>query len=176
MFTPPRRRWHKPQPAIDDGGEIHLTPEAFARMKERLARVKASIPALAEDTAQAAALGDRSDNAAYKEAKSRLRRANGQALMLEDQLKRVTIIGGDKNGTVPAEVRLGSMVTIEPAGTAGGKTQTYRILGPYESDPGAGKISFRSPLGAALMGHKKSDIIKIETANGNREYRITEIS
>jgi transcription elongation factor GreA len=169
MVTPPRRRYTRSQKIDND--PIPLTAEAHARMQERLTRIKASLPALAEEAARTAAYGDRSDSAEYKEAKGLLRRANRQVLSLEDQLKRVVIIpaGPNTSGTV----QLGCTVVLE---SDSAKTLTaYTILGPYETNPGAGRISHQSPLGAALMGHIVGHTVSVETANGPRVYRIVEI-
>jgi transcription elongation GreA/GreB family factor len=169
MITPPRRRYTRSQ-KIDDS-PIPLTPAAHERMQERLARLKASLPALAEEAQRTAAYGDRSDSAEYKEAKGLLRRTHRQIFSLEDQFKRVTIIpvGPNTSGTV----QLGCTVVLESP-TAKTLT-TFQILGPYETSPGSGRISHQSPLGAALMGHAVGDTVSIETANGERTYRIVEI-
>ncbi|MDR3547146.1 MAG: GreA/GreB family elongation factor [Candidatus Pacebacteria bacterium] len=173
MLTPPKRRWQKIR-SLDDHGPIPLTPQAFERMKERFVRIKASLPALAAEAGRTADYGDRSDNAEYKEAKSLLRRANGQVMSLEDQLKRVVVIEADADTS--GTVRLGSTVVLELKGPKDRSTRTtFRILGPYETDPGAGRISYKSPLGAALIGHVKGDEVAIKTELGGREYRIIEV-
>jgi len=176
MLTPPRRRYTRSQ-KVDDG-PIPLTIAAHDRMRDRLARIKASLPALAEEAMRTAAYGDRSDSAEYKEAKGLLRRAHRQIFSLEDQLKRVTIIpeGPNTSGTV----QLGCTVVLElidPANDRGAAPHrsAFQILGPYETNPGAGRISHQSPLGAALMGHAAGDVVSIETTNGTRTYRIVEI-
>lgn len=183
MLTPPKRRWHKPQ-SLDDQGTIYLTPEAHARMKARLARLKAQVPALAEDASEAAALGDRSDNAAYKEAKGLLRRTNRQILVLEDQLTRVEEIAASHTN---AAIALGSTVVLAslsgdrtahahpPATSSHNVTRTYRILGPFEADPAKGIISYKSPLGAALMGRHVGDVVHITIGDSPRSYRILEL-
>jgi transcription elongation GreA/GreB family factor len=152
-----------------------LTPQAHARLKEQLARIKASLPALAAEAGRTADYGDRSDNAEYKEAKSLLRRANRQVLVIEDQLKRVAVIDADEKTT--GTIRLGSTVVLELKNVEGSAVRqvTFRILGPYETNPGAGRISQKSPLGAALIGHVKGDTITIKTELGKREYRILQI-
>ncbi len=169
MITPPRRRYTRSQ-KVDDS-PIPLTPAAHKRMQERLVRLKASLPALIEEAQRTAAYGDRSDSAEYKEAKGLLRRAHRQIFSLEDQLKRVTIIltGPNTSGTV----QLGCTVVLESEDQK--KQTTFQILGPYETNPGAGRISHQSPLGAALMGHKVDDTVSIETENGTRIYRIVAI-
>jgi transcription elongation GreA/GreB family factor len=169
MVTPPRRRYTRSQ-KVDDS-PIPLTPAAHERMQERLVRLKASLPALAEETARTAAYGDRSDSAEYKEAKGLLSRTHRQIFSLEDQLKRITIIptGPNTSGTV----QLGCTVVLESEDSK--KQTAFQILGPYETNPGAGRISHQSPLGAALMGHAIGDLVSIETANGTRAYRIVAI-
>ncbi len=143
-------------------------------MKARLARIKAQIPALAEEAGETAALGDRSDNAAYKEAKSLLRRAQRQVIALEDQLTRIVEIspGTDAHGAV----RLGSTVTVALSPVEGdphkGASSTYVIVGPFETDPLSGRISHKSPLGAALIGKTAGDTITVPTARGVRRYTI----
>lgn len=170
MLTPPKRRWQKIQ-SLDDHGPLPLTPQAHARLKERLERIKATLPALAAEAGRTADYGDRSDNAEYKEAKSLLRRANGQVMKIEDELKRVVEIGAGESDAVG----LGSTVVLEALDPKPHRV-TFRILGPYETDPGSGRISHKSPLGAALMGHGKGDAITIKTEVGERNYRIIDIS
>ncbi len=185
MITPPKRRWHT-IPSLDDKGEIPLTPEAHARMKERLARLKTQIPSLAAEAGEAAAQGDRSENDAYKEAKGLLRRAQRQILTLEDQLKRVVEIssGSGKDGLV----RLGSTVKLEltngkDKNTGRGRKKNddssrkmvFRIVGPFETDPTSGRISNKSPLGAALLGHAEGDVVTVRAANGTIHYHIIAI-
>ncbi len=170
-----------------NAGPIHLTKDGFERMKEQLARSKKSMPELISEAQRTAAYGDRSDNAEYKEAKSSLRRAQGRIFNIEDQLKRVIVIEPDRN--ISGTVQLGSTVVIEmePAHSTGstsslqassrqvGKQKTFQILGPHETDPAMGRVSYKSPLGAALMNRAKGDTVTIQTENGAKIYRIVEI-
>jgi transcription elongation GreA/GreB family factor len=152
-----------------DNGPVYLTEDGFARLQEKLARIKRSLPQLIDATAEAAAAGDRSDNAAYTSSKAALRRANWQILEIEDELKRASVItsGPDAAGAV----KLGSVVILE---TDGGRKK-FEIVGPKETDPSAGRISQQSPLGAAIIGKKTGDAVTIKIANGSREYRIVKI-
>ncbi len=158
------------QPRRAEEGPVHLTPEGLDRMKARLASLKQALPDLASEAERTAAYGDRSDNAAYKEAKSILRRTHRQIWSIEDRLKRVVVIAQGPNAT--GAVQIGSTVTVEPVG---GVRKTFRILGSAETNPTAGRISFQSPLGAALLNQKKGAVVKVQTQNGVREYRIIEI-
>jgi transcription elongation factor GreB len=153
-----------------DEGPVYLTEGGFARLQGKLARIKRSLPNLRSETAQAAADGDRSDNAAYKSSKAALRRANWQVLEIEDELKRTTIItpGPDVRGAI----KIGSVVILK----TNGAQKKFEIVGPKETDPNAGRISHESPLGAMLVGKKSGETVTIKTRNGMREYRVVKIS
>jgi len=146
-----------------------MTEAALKRMKEKLAHLKAVLPEYAKETQQAAALGDRSDNFEYKDAKSRLTRTHFQIFNTQDQIKRAVIIPSGKNTS--GIVRLGSSVILKMSRGL----ETFRILGAHETNPSLGRISFQSPLGAALMNHKKGDIVTIQTPNGPKKYIIIDV-
>ncbi len=152
-----------------DDGPVHLTEEGLRRLKERLAEVKKSLPHLIEETVKAAAYGDRSENFEYKDAKANLRRANGQILSIQDQLKRVVLIKPGVNSA--GRVQLGSTVVLE----VNGEGKAFQILGSHETNPAEGRISFESPLGVALMNHVKGETVTIQTASGLQKYRIIEV-
>ncbi len=163
----PRRQWSRRPPPNNE--PVYLTPEGIERLRTRLARLKASLPAAIEETARTSAYGDRSDNAEYKEAKGILRRTKGQILNIEDQLKRVVEIstGPDDAG----RVRLGSTVKL----SIESKIKTFRIVGSSETDPSRGRISHTSPLGAALIGHIVGDTVTAQTPAGAQKYIIVDI-
>ena len=146
---------------------IYLTPDGIERLKERLLRLKQALPKLITETKQAADYGDRSDNAEYKDAKANLRRANWQILHIEEQLKRVVIIASQSH--LSGKVELGSTVILE---SKEGIKRTFQILGPRETKPEHGRISDKSPVGAALMNRKVKEIVVIQTPNGAQEYKI----
>ncbi len=166
----PRRQWSRRPPPNTE--PVYLTPEGVKRLEARLARLKDSLPAVIEEAARTAAYGDRSDNAEYKESKGILRRTRGQILNIEDQLKRIIVIpaGTDASG----RIRLGSTVVLEIKKASGATQKTFRIVGSSETDPSRGRISHTSPLGAALLGHEKNDIVTIKAPGGEQEYRILE--
>jgi transcription elongation GreA/GreB family factor len=149
-----------------DTGPVHLSKEGLKRLENQLTRLKRELPELIAETARTAAYGDRSDNAEYKDAKGRLRRTQWKILEIQDEIKRVVIIpiGPNMSGMIQA----GSTVVVELNGTQ----KTFQILGSRETNPDRGRISFMSPLGAALMNHKKGDVVTVKTKNGPREYRI----
>lgn len=152
---------------VRDESPIPLTKEALERLKEKLARLKASLPEQIVTTKAAADLGDRSENAEYQISKSKLRGTHRQILMIENQIKRAVIIKASNSG----KIQLGSTVVLE----SDGKKFTFQILGSFETNPGKGVISNDSPLGAALMGRKQGDEVIIKTELGEKKYRILEV-
>lgn len=157
---------------------VYLTTAGIEALHKNLERLKKRLPALAEEASRTAAYGDRSDNAEYKQAKGALRGTRRQIYFIEDQLKRVVAItpGTNADGTI----RQGSVVTLREVGGAGGANSNvvekrFEILGPSETDPTRGRISDKSPLGAALIGHSEGDIVTIKTEKGPREYHIIKI-
>jgi transcription elongation factor GreA len=167
----PRRQWsRRPPPNYEP---VYLTPEGVARLKARLERLKHSLPDVIAETSRTSAYGDRSDNAEYKEAKGILRRTHGQIFNIEDQLKRVVIIpsGADAMGTI----QLGSTVIVEIKKDGALLRKTFRILGSSETDPGRGRISHTSPLGAALLGRAAGDVVTVQTPGGTQEYKVVKV-
>src|SRR3989338_8297977 len=164
-----RRKSEELRKQQGNAGPIHLTKDGFEKMKEQLARLKKSMPELISEAQRTAAYGDRSDNAEYKEEKSSLRRAQGRIFNIEDQLKRVVVIEPDRN--ISGTVQLGSTVVVE----INGVQKTFQILGPHETDPANGRISYKSQLGAALINHTKGGMITVKTESGAKIYRIVEI-
>lgn len=152
-----------------DEGPLYLTQDGLKRLQDKLAHLKRILPELAAEAARTAAYGDRSDNAEYKQAKGSLTRANWNILSIQDQLKRAEIIPSGRNAT--GTVRLGSIVTLEVEG----KKKQFEILGSHETDPTHGRISHKSPLGAALIGRAQGDVVNIKTERGSKEYRVIEI-
>lgn len=164
----PKRRQSDEMKKRDDG-PIHITEAGFQRMQERLERLKSAMPNFINETRRTAAFGDRSDNAEYKDAKFTLRRTQRQILGAQDQIKRAVIIksGPDDSG----KIKLGSTAILE----INGEQKTFQILGSHETNPAQGRISFQSPLGAALINHKKGDTVTILAGSGSKVYKIIEI-
>ena len=158
---------------ILDEGPIYLTPEAIQRLKDRRAYLNALLPGLASEAQRTASFGDRSENAEYKDAKGKLRGAQREILRITDQLKRAVVIKPSANG----KIQIGSTVVIQicvPAGTPP-PPQTFQIVGPDETNPDRGRISFKSPLGSALMGHVVGDVVMVETATGTTKWVVIEV-
>ena len=146
-----------------------LTQAKFTEFQRKLARLKSSRLPAAVDVKRLAETGDFSENAGYQAAKGRLRGINSGILNLENQLNQAIIIPPQKQTD---RVRIGNTVTV----AAGDKQKTYQILGSAETSPGRGIISHNSPIGAALIGCRVGDAVKIKLADKVVEYRILEIA
>jgi len=113
--------------------------------------------------------GDVIDNAAYEDAKNQQAQLEGKIWKLEQLLARAQVID-----TIPTDiVSLGSVVHLE---TAEGREYRYTIVGAFEANPSAGRISNESPVGKALLGHKTGDLVIFSTPGGVKEYTILGIS
>lgn len=146
-----------------------LTKEKFAEFKNKLEKlINVNRPRAAEEVKRLAELGDFSENVEYQLAKGRLRGINERILILENQIRQAVIIDPQ---TRTGAVQIGHTVTL--AGAAGQKT--YLILGSSETNPQKGVISHNSPLGAALIGKKVGEKIKVKLKDKEVEYEIIRI-
>ncbi len=156
---------------VPDSGPIYLTSDGLDKLKNQLLKLRSILPSLIEETQKAAAYGDRSDNAEYKEAKYNLRRTEGQILNIEDRLKRIVIIRPDER--LKGIVQIGSAVTLK---RDNGSFRNFQILGRSETNPELGFISNESPLGKIVLGKKLGDKFKFVMPNEVVvEYQIVEI-
>ncbi|MFA6532900.1 MAG: transcription elongation factor GreA [Patescibacteria group bacterium] len=112
-------------------------------------------------------MGDLSENAAYKVARSKLSSVDRRLRFLTKILDNAYIMNVDFRGVVD----VGCLVTVE---TDKGE-KTYQIVNSHESDIANGKISYYSPVGRALIGKKVNDVVEITTPNGKIKYKIKEI-
>ena len=112
-------------------------------------------------------MGDLSENAAYKVARSKLSSVDRRLRFLTKILDNAYIIEVDFKGVVD----VGCFVTVE---TKTGN-QTYQIVNSHESDIANGKISYYSPVGRTLVGKKVNDVVEVIIPNGKTVYKIKEI-
>ena len=147
----------------------YLTAAKFEELQARLKKLLALRPVAIEEMQKYASDGDFSENAPYQIAKGRLRGINQKILEIEDALRHAEIIKNDQAKNI---VQLGCHVTVE----INNQTKAYQILGSAETDPTAGIISHRSPIGAALIGHSVGELIKIKINNKEIDCRIIKIA
>jgi transcription elongation factor GreA len=115
--------------------------------------------------------GDLSENAAYDDAKMRQGLLEARIRELEQKLRNVELIEEqDRSG---AGVTVGSRVRLQEL--ASGDEIEYQVVGPEETDPRAGKISHRSPVGTAIMGKSAGDEVEVAAPGGTVRYRIVAV-
>jgi transcription elongation factor GreA len=132
---------------------------------EYLRRVKRA--EVAHSLREAVEAGDINMNAAFEEARFDQARLEVRIAELEELLATAHVIDLDQ---VPTDtVSLGSLVHLA---TSNGRTYRYTIVGSYEADPAAGRISHQSPVGKALLGHKAGDEVLVTTPDGVKVYTI----
>jgi transcription elongation factor GreA len=102
--------------------------------------------------------GDLSENAEYDDAKNAQGWVEGRILTLEKMIRNAEIIQGSHSGAVG----LGSKVQVKDEFGE----ERFTIVGPVEADPSKGLISLESPVGKALLGHKKGDKVQVTTPGG----------
>ena len=151
---------------------IYLTPEGAKKLASELNQL-ASVdrPRVVQEVADAAAQGDRSENAEYTYGKRRLREIDRRVRFLRKRLDGMTIV--DKPPSDPKRVFFGAWVTIEDDD---GKQTRHRIVGPDEFDQAEGYISMDAPLARALMRKALDDEVKVPLPGGERGYVIVGIS
>jgi transcription elongation factor GreA len=157
---------------MSNGKPVYVTPEGLEKMKAELQElVEEKRPALAERLRFAIKQGDLSENADYQQAKEEQGFLEGKILDLQQKIRNAEII--DASGGAKGEVVLGAHVTVKERGF---EPETYHVVGSTETNPGSGKISYESPLGRALLGHKVGDTVEVKAPAGTLEFEIVEIT
>lgn len=150
----------------------YLTPEGFEKLKTELQHLlKIDRPKTVHAVSEAAAMGDRSENAEYIYGKKRLREIDRRIRFLSKRLEDVEII--DPKNLSIAKVAFGLWVKVQDED---GALHSYQILGEDEIDPDKGRITYSSPLGRALLGKRVGDLVNVKRPKGDIELEIIEIS
>jgi transcription elongation factor GreB len=159
---------YRPPPAKQSS---YITPEGARKMREELEQLwVVERPRVTQEVADAAAQGDRSENAEYIYGKRRLREIDRRVRFLTKRLDVLKIV--DEPPSNPRRVFFGAWVTLEDED---GNQTEYRIVGPDEFDVSAGKISMDSPVGRALMGKSMDDEVTVRRPKGDIVYIIVDI-
>jgi transcription elongation factor GreB len=152
-------------------GSKYITPEGERKLIEELQRLwKVERPLVTARVAEAAAQGDRSENAEYIYGKKRLREIDSRVRFLRKRLDGITVVN-----SIPDDqdkVYFGAFVTLEDEE---GEKVEYRVVGPDEFDAAEGKLSMDSPLGKAMLGKEVDDEITISTPKGIKVFYVSKI-
>ncbi len=117
----------------------------------------------------AKSLGDLSENAEYHQAREAQGKNEARIKEIEYILKTGIVSSGSKTGVI----KVGSHVVIQKRGVK--ETKEFKLVGPEEADMPSGKLSYKSPLGAAIFEHKKGDEVTFATPSGPITYSILEV-
>jgi transcription elongation factor GreB len=153
-------------------GSQYITPDGAARLNKELEELwRVERPRVTQAVSEAAAQGDRSENAEYTYGKRRLREIDRRVRFLRKRLDGMVVVA--KPPSDPRRVFFGAWVSLE---SEDGAVTRYRIVGPDEFDAAPGYISMDSPLARALMKKALDDEVKVEVPGGTRTYTIVEVS
>jgi transcription elongation factor GreA len=149
---------------------VQMTPLGYRQLVDELEQLeKNKRPEAIERLSKARDFGDLSENAEYHSAKDDLSALEGRIEELKDILTRVVVVDVAKKSE--GSVGLGSVVHIE----VNGSKHEFTIVGEWEADPAAKKISHESPLGKALMGKKIGETVEVEAPSGTIAYAIRDV-
>lgn len=152
--------------------EIVLTAEGLTKLEQELDELKSVHRREVNDRIrQAKEYGDLSENAEYEDAKQEQAFIEGRILKLEAMIRNARII--DESEYAADEVHLGAVVKVRDMKKNDG--YEFSIVGSAEADPSNQRISNESPLGRALMGHKKGTVVDVVTPRGVAKYKIESI-
>jgi transcription elongation factor GreB len=174
--SPPLRRVNQDLPMSRyrppaNASSRYITPEGARRMREELEQLwRTERPRVTQAVAEAAAQGDRSENAEYIYGKRRLREIDRRVRHLRKRLEGMVVV--EHAPADPRRVYFGAWVTLE---SGDGATSRYRIVGPDEFDREPGYISMDSPLGRALLRRALEEEVTLELPGGSRAYVIVKI-
>ena len=160
-------RWRPPAKT----GSKYITLKGYEKLNSELRYLwKEKRPAVTRSVQEAAAQGDRSENAEYIYGKKQLREIDGRIQFLSRRLDDMTVV--DKPPPDQTRIYFGAWVTLI---TDTEKAARYRIVGPDEIGDHSDYISIDSPMARALIGKQSGDIISINTPGKHKTCRITHI-
>ena len=162
------------RPPIQPGSK-YITPEGAKRLRDELHQLwHEERPRVTAAVAEAAAQGDRSENAEYTYGKKRLHEIDRRVRFLRKRLEDMTIVDSqaDPGRRDPTRIYFGAWVQIESDRTL----RWYRLVGPDEFDMVEDYISMDSPLGRSLLGKRLDDEVSLTLPGGATTFTVVAIS
>jgi len=152
--------------------EIILTAEGYEKLKQEIEFLQTEKRReVAERIRVAREFGDIAENAEYDDAKNEQAMLEHKIAQLEERLLSARVI--TKKEISKDTVSVGSKVRIRDV--AAKQTFEYHIVGSAEANPAENKLSNESPVGKAIMGHKKGDVVEVAAPRGTTKFKILEI-
>ncbi|SJZ63339.1 transcription elongation factor GreB [Oceanospirillum multiglobuliferum] len=166
------QRWRDPKKDPRNEHKTNLiTPEGYAKLQqERDYLWKVRHPELAQKVQEAAAQGDRSENADYTYNKQLLNKTLGRIRFLDKRLEALTVV--DQKPSDQSKIFFSAWVALEHEE---GDERTIRIVGPDETDPNQGLINIDSPLARALLGKTVDDEVVVQAPEGPQIYYVLDV-
>lgn len=159
------------KPRHPTGRARYITPEGERQLRDELQYLwKQKRPEVTQAVREAAALGDRSENAEYIYGKKQLREIDRRVRFLTKRLEELTVV--DRTPDDTGRVYFGAWVTVE---NEAGDEQCYRLVGPDEFDLSKGLLSVDAPLARALLGKRRDDEVSFRTPEGVAMVVVTNI-
>lgn len=153
--------------------EIIVTASGFSKLEEELEQLKTvKRHEVTEKIRNAVSYGDISENSEYEDAKNEQAFVEGRILTIENMLRNAKVIKDDEINT--DLVSVGTTVRLKDIEF--NEVVEYTIVGSAEADPGANFISNESPLGVAILGRKKNDVVDVNAPSGVVKYKILSIN
>jgi transcription elongation factor GreA len=153
--------------------DVILTQEGLDKLKSELDYLSNDKRReVAERIKEAREFGDIMENSEYDDAKNEQAMLEAKIAQLEERLRSASVIDAKDLGT--DEVRVGSIVHVKDEKT--GKSVKYSIVGSAEANPAENRLSNESPVGKALIGHKRNEVVEVSVPRGpKRKLKITKI-
>ena len=149
----------------------YVTRAGYDRLAAELDRLwKVDRPRVTREVSDAAALGDRSENAEYIFGKKKLREIDKRLRYLSKRLDELVVVTDAPDD--PERVYFGAFVALADGD---GESLEVQIVGPDEFDAGAGRISIESPLGRALIGKREGDEFRFQRPKGSVTYSVVRV-
>jgi transcription elongation factor GreA len=153
--------------------ETLITEEGLEKLKEELNYLQTDKRReVADRIKEAREFGDIAENAEYDDAKNEQAMLEQRISQLQDRLRRSTVI--DDKAVDTEQVTVGAVVHVKDQKS--GKSQKFKLVGAAEADPAEQKLSNESPIGKALIGAKKNEVVSVEVPRGpKRKLKVTKI-
>ena len=152
--------------------EVILTPEGYENLKQEIDHLRNNKRReVAERIRVAREFGDIAENAEYDDAKNEQAMLEHKIAQLEERLLSARVI--TKKEISKDQVSVGSKVRLRDM--QANKTFEYHIVGSAEANPAQQKLSNESPVGKAIIGHKKGDVVEVSAPRGALKFKILEI-
>jgi transcription elongation factor GreA len=152
--------------------EVILTPEGYEKLKDEIEYLKNEKRREVADRIRIAReFGDIAENAEYDDAKNEQAMVEQRIAMLEERLVAARVI--TKKDIAKDVVSVGSKVRLKDM--AANKTFEYHIVGSAEANPAENRLSNESPVGKAILGKKKGEVVEVAAPRGALKFKILEI-